>query len=592
MQSYKTATLAAAIALVSAGMVNAQLVNGDFEAGGPGPGAPGWTTFNEASTTLEYARTDGGKSFKAFGPFFFGGGAGGFQSVNVTAGSTYELGGYVFSPSNDQIRGDNFARAIFEFTDASNVVIPGTTRRADLTPADAADTWHSFSLAGTAPANAVKALITLVHVQVSEPVEGGAAFWDDVTFNLNANADARWAVDADGNYNAPASWTNQTPPNAVGASATFGGVITAPRTVTMQTAVTLGSISFNNANKYTLSGSSALTLDASLGSVAIDVANGDHDLAVPVVLADNTITTVAGGKTLSFTGGLTLAPNTSLTALGGGVTRIASTVTAQGGNAITANGAVLVADANLGAVNLTVSANGPAGEAYFNTTQRLNTLTVMGASAAFITDQPTISVVKTAALSVAGDAKLDLGDNALIVNYDGNSPFDAMRTAIQAGIAGNNIGNGIISNAAAGNSLVSIGLVEANTLSPVPTMYLNEQVDGSTVIARVTLKGDTNVDGTVNFTDLLVLAQNYTLSGTWVKGDSDYNGTVNFNDLLPVAQNYNQSFASDASSLLADNNFSLEFNSDLVLAMSMVPEPTTLSVLIGLGSLALRRRRA
>jgi hypothetical protein len=60
------------------------------------------------------------------------------------------------------------------------------------------------------------------------------------------------------------------------------------------------------------------------------------------------------------------------------------------------------------------------------------------------------------------------------------------------------------------------------------------------LVMRYTLKGDTNLDLTVNFNDLLALAQNY--NGTlkeWSNGDFDLNRNVDFNDLLSLAQNYN-----------------------------------------------------
>ncbi|MFT3784991.1 MAG: hypothetical protein QM770_02335 [Tepidisphaeraceae bacterium] len=50
-------------------------------------------------------------------------------------------------------------------------------------------------------------------------------------------------------------------------------------------------------------------------------------------------------------------------------------------------------------------------------------------------------------------------------------------------------------------------------------------------------RGDANLDGTVNFSDLLVLASNYNISGsTWL--DSSGDGTVNFADLLALASHY------------------------------------------------------
>ena len=64
-----------------------------------------------------------------------------------------------------------------------------------------------------------------------------------------------------------------------------------------------------------------------------------------------------------------------------------------------------------------------------------------------------------------------------------------------------------------------------------------------------TLPGDANVDGRVDFTDLVALAQNYgsdfvanpTTDSWWTHGDFTYDGKVDFNDLVLLAQHYGNS---------------------------------------------------
>jgi hypothetical protein len=66
-----------------------------------------------------------------------------------------------------------------------------------------------------------------------------------------------WNADTNGNWSVAANWTGGEP-NAVGAAAGFLGAITAPRTVSIDGAKTVGSLTFDNANSYTLAGAGPL----------------------------------------------------------------------------------------------------------------------------------------------------------------------------------------------------------------------------------------------------------------------------------------------------------------------------------------------
>lgn len=98
--------------------------------------------------------------------------------------------------------------------------------------------------------------------------------------------------------------------------------------------------------------------------------------------------------------------------------------------------------------------------------------------------------------------------------------------------------------------------------------------------------GDTNFDGTVNFTDLLMLAQHYGQPGQWIDGNFNGDAVVNFADLLSLAQNYGSTLP---TAELA--SFSPAFQSDVERAFSSVPEPAAVALILA-SMLAIRRRRA
>jgi hypothetical protein len=194
-------------------------------------------------------------------------------------------------------------------------------------------------------------------------------------------------------------------------------------------------------------------------------------------------------------------------------------------------------------------------------------------------------------LSIAGGATptatLDIGKQAVIFDYTTTSPLTTIKSQILSGRAtGTWTGLGITSSAAAADAQFGIGYGEASEFSGLAGVLAGVSFDGTAVLIRATRLGDTNLDGTVNFNDLLALAQNYNGTGkSWSQGDFDYDDSVDFNDLLSLAQNYNLSLSlSEQSALGAD------FSADFALALSLVPEPTSLTTL-GLGTLMLRRRR-
>lgn len=70
---------------------------------------------------------------------------------------------------------------------------------------------------------------------------------------------------------------------------------------------------------------------------------------------------------------------------------------------------------------------------------------------------------------------------------------------------------------------------------------------GSSTVDFFVLAGDVNRDRTVNFDDLLVLAQHYALPGNYSAGDTNYDGVVDFNDLLTLAQHFNTSVVTQSA---------------------------------------------
>ena len=115
-----------------------------------------------------------------------------------------------------------------------------------------------------------------------------------------------------------------------------------------------------------------------------------------------------------------------------------------------------------------------------------------------------------------------------------------------------------------------------NAMTDSPTIEFLIWDNLSVVIADAFFPGDADHSGTVDFTDLGILLNNYNQPGVWETGDFDNTGTVNFTDLGILLNNYNQSAPTTTISV-------------------GVPEPSSI-VLAGLGlvgmMLVVRRKRA
>ena len=200
-------------------------------------------------------------------------------------------------------------------------------------------------------------------------------------------------------------------------------------------------------------------------------------------------------------------------------------------------------------------------------------------------------------LTIAGapaawTAKLDLADNALALNYTGPSPEAIVRDQIRTARAGGAwTGNGITTSRATGSTTLGYGQAAdlLNLSGDQTAQWLGQSVDATTLLVRYTLVGDANLNGAVDFPDLVKVAQNYGLAAgaTWPTGDFNYDNNTDFADLVAIAQNYGTALpAAPIPGATAD------FNQDLAAAFATVPKPSMPMLgLLTLGTLTCRTRR-
>jgi hypothetical protein len=176
----------------------------------------------------------------------------------------------------------------------------------------------------------------------------------------------------------------------------------------------------------------------------------------------------------------------------------------------------------------------------FDATQRLGTLTVAPGATATLTPGGAKVLTVTSLDLAAGAGTLDLTNNALIIDYAGPSPIDAIQPLLKTGFNGGAWNGTGLTSTLANASTFALGYAEAADVAPTG-QFAGQPVDPTALLVRFTHYGDANLDGTVNFSDLLALARHFNAPTptTWSQGDFDYDTATRFPDLLRLARNYN-----------------------------------------------------
>jgi hypothetical protein len=413
----------------------------------------------------------------------------------------------------------------------------------------------------------------------------------------------QWNVNSSGNWSTASNWS-QGVPNAAGAAAKFGRIIGAPRTVTVNAAATVGTLAFENANAYTLAGTSAITLDSTAGNAAVRAYVGSHTINAPLTLADTVdVDVLEPNRTLSINSALNNAAGRTINKLGAGAVAISGAQTHGAGAVLNVNAGVLSMASNAGgaagtAANLSVNVNG-SSTAGFVAKQNLSALAVNGTASAYVAPGGG-KTIKTRTLAIATAAKLDLADNNLVVDYTGaTSPLGTANTSgVYSGISGllqrgrgvdgSWINPGLYSTrAAASNSVKALAIAEAADVLFITgtqtALWSGQTVDATSVLVMYTYDGDTNLDGLIDVAD-------YGSIDNWIQfpGTTGYtNGDFNLDGVIDVAD-YG----------VIDNTIQLQgppitaTAAAASAAVTPVPEPSAVAaVTTALAVLSARRRR-
>lgn len=332
-------------------------------------------------------------------------------------------------------------------------------------------------------------------------------------------------------------------------------------------------------------GTGTLTIGmvGTLGAAAeptIGAVNGGQIVANPVEVLNNF--SVGGTNVLTLSGPMNLGASAR-------IVTVNTTAPATFSGPITgAAGSALVKDGPGTLVLLGANTYpGPtvvgAGTLTFSASQTLAApLTVAGGSTANLgIGGGRVVVAPSVSVETSSGSRIDLTDNAFVIDYTGTSPFVQINSLVTSGYAaGLWTGPGITSSIAAGGTTRAVGIGEASVLGI--TNFAGQPVDSTSVLLIYTRYGDANLDGTVGLSDFNRLAANFGQGGKfWSDADFNFDGLVNLADFNRLAANFGLSAAAEGPT-----------PREWAALAAAVPEPGAATLVLLTASTLLRRRRS
>jgi hypothetical protein len=170
-------------------------------------------------------------------------------------------------------------------------------------------------------------------------------------------------------------------------------------------------------------------------------------------------------------------------------------------------------------------------------TSTIGSLEIDDTGAATLTaHSSTAKVLTTNNLTINDSGKLDLTNNAMVIDYDSTSPIDTVWSLLAEGYnSGSWTGDGITSSKAAAHAsdTYKTAIGYADTADVEMSSFAGRSVDDTSVVIRYTWYGDGNLDGSVDTVDFYVFIAYFSQSGThWTEGDFNYDGqtdTIDYN---------------------------------------------------------------
>jgi autotransporter-associated beta strand protein len=351
-------------------------------------------------------------------------------AITARSGGTFTLGGLTLNAgatSNFQI-GAATNTSIINLSGINNLSLAGLST-VNITNAGglAGGTYHLFDYNGAA-------LGSIANLSLGSTPGGGFTYaLSNNTGNTSIDlvvtpSNWEWNPNSSSVWSTSTNWVTNVTPNAVGAQANFFSHITAPVTVTVDGNFTVGTITFNNANSYTVAssnGTNKLTLDNG-GTALIATQLGAHTISAPLTLANNLQLNSSAGSSLTLSGVISETGGSRNVTV-----QDAGTVTFSGTAANTYTGSTTVSTGTLnlnktagvnaiGTGGLEVDASGTVALLAANQIPDTTTVLVNGTFALGSSSETIAALNGTGSVTTAAGSLLTIGaSNNLTSQFDG-----------------------------------------------------------------------------------------------------------------------------------------------------------------------------
>jgi hypothetical protein len=203
------------------------------------------------------------------------------------------------------------------------------------------------------------------------------------------------------------------------------------------------------------------------------------------------------------------------------------------------NSGTTIFNADIGSTGKSMDVSNFSPSMTFNSSQHLRSLTIVGPHSKTTLSAGGGKVVNVDDLAMDANGKLDLTDNALIIDYTGDSPMPAVHGWIQHARAAGTWSQSGLTTSLGDATHHALGMAESSDLFwSFPASFQGDPVDATSVLVKYTYYGDANLDGAVDIRDLYQLACHWKTTDDWFCGDFNYDNYVDVHDLTLLAINW------------------------------------------------------